>query len=1005
MTERISAATNEDTSDVVGERPYEMADRKLDHTPLVDFQDLAGWQVVGHGGGQGQLVRTREQRVWGDYSAGLTYSGTGPESWVEVRPPRALPIPGRFDSVDLWCYGNDFSPNRDPARPLAELQVRIQDGAGRIFDVSLGPVNWREWFVAHGSLPSGRYHPHSLGTAELILREQRDLKALYEAALAEPGEEVVFPCQLVALLVRGCAYAEPRTLYFEALSFYERSRVPLAFEPRPELPFPTTPDTILPAVKVPVAIGARQDGDAYVFTCEGDERLEYRYQPKTGTLGDIAVVGGGLACRPMAGGGIVVDLGGQTYAPDSPEVVRTLLGCELADGAVRSRWRLAADGGAATLELTLRAKGKSLVVDATVAGGAAREFSLGHAAGVPAPELHRVPFLTYGHYTPTPPHVLATGDHFLSVLIDWYTSEASLPYGRAEVLGADAAALNGGSVYIPRTDGRRNDLRERIFVTLSRDFQEVLPTIPNPKSPMGEVTRSRLWRHHWGYRDYESYYRPLHLYRQYGVEQFIVRHHEDTWRDAFESFTLRLVAAPKKGGDAALKEHLARLKALGYRAGLYNNYRDYAAVSAIFDADMVGLQPDGDWRRAWPRTYLLKPARSVELEAYLAPRIGRKFEPNTVYCDVHTFFAPWESVDYDSRVPGAGTYGAVLRAHGELLLQERISHQGPVYSEGSVQCVYAGLADGNYGSIVSREPWKEPWLVDFDLLTVHNLEVTVGMGAPYMYYEGLDSRRPPEDRAERLALLDRFLCATLAFGHVGFLLDDAWGLADVLKSYHMVQQAQVRYALVPATRIAYHDPRTDELLDTSAAVRTGVYRNNQVHVRYRSGLEVYANGSFADPWDVSVGGARYHLPPTGYVAALGDELLEYSAEVDGHRVDFVRSPAYSYADGRGRAHRFPGVRTDGGVIVRATDGQFWVTPVDAREVVVYPAEFLPLWRVRGTTVLAFGEDQSPLGAAPVEEVDGGVRLGRVEGAISYRLLQDVPSPSPAWGWGDWQPPQ
>jgi hypothetical protein len=657
------------------------------------------------------------------------------------------------------------------------------------------------------------------------------------------------------------------------------------------------------------------------------------------------------------------------------------------------------------LGLTLRAKGKSLIADLTVSGGVARELTLGHAEGVPDPTLHRVPYLTLGHWTPTPPHVLVTGEHFLSVLTDWYTSEASLPYGRAEVLGPDAVALNGGSVYLPKTDGKRNDLKERVFVTLSRDFQEVLPTIPNPKSPMGEVSRSRLWRHHWGNRDYESYYRPLHLYRQYGVEQFIIRHHEDSWRDGGEGFTMRLVAAPKKGGDAALKEHVARVKALGYRCGLYNNYRDYAAVNAAFDGDKVCLQPDGDWRRAWPRTYVLKPARAREFEAYFAGRIGRKFDPSTVYCDVHTIFAPWDTVDYDARVPGAGTYGATFRAYGELLLQERINHQGPVYSEGGIQEMYAGLTDGNYGQIVSREPFKEPWLVDFDLLHIHNLEVSVGMGAPSMYFQRRDSGKPPETRVEKAAQLDRFLCATLAFGHVGFLLDDVWGLVDVVKSYYMIQQAQVRYALTPATEIAYHDPTTGGLLDTSAAVRTGAYRSNQVHVRYRSGMEVHANGSFEHDWDVAVGGVRYHLPPTGYVAALGDEFLEYSAEVGGRRVDFVRSPAYTYADGRGRAHRFPGVRTDGGVIVRATDGQFWVTPVDAREVVVYPDEFLPLWRVRGTTALAFGEDQSPRGSAPVEEIDGGIRLERVEGAISYRLLQDVPSPSPTWDWGGWQPPQ
>jgi hypothetical protein len=41
--------------------------------------------------------------------------------------------------------------------------------------------------------------------------------------------------------------------------------------------------------------------------------------------------------------------------------------------------------------------------------------------------------------------------------------------------------INGGIRYHPKTDGKRNDLFERIFVTVSPNFEEVLPVIPNPK--------------------------------------------------------------------------------------------------------------------------------------------------------------------------------------------------------------------------------------------------------------------------------------------------------------------------------------------------------------------------------------------------------------------------------------------------------------------------------------------------------------------------------------------
>ena len=40
--------------------------------------------------------------------------------------------------------------------------------------------------------------------------------------------------------------------------------------------------------------------------------------------------------------------------------------------------------------------------------------------------------------------------------------------------------------------------------------------------------------------------------------------------------------------------------------------------------------------------------------------------------------------------------------------------------------------------------------------------------------------------------------------------------------------------------------------------------------------------------------------------AQGDDFLEYSALRAGHRVDFVRSPVYTFADGRGTVTDFGG---------------------------------------------------------------------------------------------------
>jgi len=54
----------------------------------------------------------------------------------------------------------------------------------------------------------------------------------------------------------------------------------------------------------------------------------------------------------------------------------------------------------------------------------------------------------------------------------------------------DGVIYNGGARYLPKTDGRRNACFERLFLTVSPRFEEVLPNIPNPKSPWMHVAAS-----------------------------------------------------------------------------------------------------------------------------------------------------------------------------------------------------------------------------------------------------------------------------------------------------------------------------------------------------------------------------------------------------------------------------------------------------------------------------------------------------------------------------------
>ena len=229
------------------------------------------------------------------------------------------------------------------------------------------------------------------------------------------------------------------------------------------------------------------------------------------------------------------------------------------------------------------------------------------------------------------------------------------------------------------------------------------------------ITGTHVWRAHGASnREHDAAY-WTNIWR-YGMRECVITDHETGWRDGGESFTFRTKAAPGKGGDQGQYDY-ARLMQdkLGFVYGPYNNYTDFAPVNEFWSFDLISRNPDNQLQGAWMRCYAPKPARAVEYCAKLAPLIQEKFHFSTAYCDVHTAVAPWERVDYDSRVPGAGTFAATFYSYGEIMLHQKQAWKGPVYSEGNHHFYYNGLTDGNYAQDRGYDIPNNPWLVDLDL--------------------------------------------------------------------------------------------------------------------------------------------------------------------------------------------------------------------------------------------------------------------------------------------------
>jgi hypothetical protein len=883
-----------------GARPYEMvrADRKPPHAPLVNFDSLEGWQVECTEGAVADLIGSQKQRVWESPVARLVYRGTSNKSTVVLRPPAPVPIPDTVSATTIWVYGNNWSWTPEPGTPRTTITLLILDKDDATRTLELAQVGWKEWWLVHKVLP-----PSLL-----------DKK----------------PLRFAGLRVTGGSNTEDRELFFEDLVFFQENPAPLSFEPRPKrgvdpfpgqspgantgpgwLPFPTREETILPD-NLTADYGTRleQAGEIWRFTYkDANTQIEYETKPGARFWEPVLVkLNGAVVGKAMTEAGV-------KFVAEPTDA--RLIQAQSADGELKASWRATVNGAEVVIQSTLRLWQKSLVVDCTCTGGLATDLSYGYIDGVKNPELLLLPFMNYGgHHL----NVLMSKGKvpcFASVWMDWYRSNASAPYC-VDRIEADKVQLNGGVRYMPKTDGRRNDLFERFFVTFSPIFEETLPTIANPPAKRGSEAATRLWQESWGPGDYKQEHERSKKLRAYGIEMLTQCNHEITWRDSGESFTFRESAAPGKGGDETLKKYVANQRSLGWRSGLYTNYTDFAPVNAYWDTDRVMRRSDGNLVTAWPRCYSPKALFAVEADRKLAPLIQSKFGTNAAYTDVHTSVSPWDRTDFDARVPGAGTFAATFYAYGELLLHDQDVYDGHCWSEGNHQWLYTGLCTGNYGlTYSSLRLWQYPYLPHFDLLKMHPLTVDIGVPWTGQFFTGKEGWQKP---ANIVTSIDQFLAATIAYGHIGWLVEEAHGIRQTCRSYYMLQPLQSRYAMLKPQEIRYGTDRG--LVSSSDAFLSGDWRKSKIFILYPNGLRIWVNGSAEEPWRVEHQGTAHDLPPFGWLAIGTDGFYECSESLNGKRYDRVSSPDCIFIDGRGMWRTFDGIETSGSVAIRrAKEGE------------------------------------------------------------------------------------
>jgi len=383
------------------------------------------------------------------------------------------------------------------------------------------------------------------------------------------------------------------------------------------------------------------------------------------------------------------------------------------------------------------------------------------------------------------------------------------------------------------------------------------------------------------------------------------------------------------------------------------------------------------------------------MDRELAPVIHDKYQTNAAYTDVHTSVSPWDRTDYDARVPGAGTFAATFYAYGELLLHDQQVYDRHCWSEGNHQWLYAGLCTGNYGLTYSGlKLWRYPYLPHFDLLKMHPLSVDIGIPWTAYFFDQKEGWNKPEN-IERS--IDQFLAATIAYGHIGWLVEESHGIRQTCRSYYMMQPLQSRYVMKKPDEIRYGTEAG--MISSSEAFLHGEWKQSRLVVRYPGGLEIWVNGNGEKPWRVTRGETIHELPPYGWLAVQGCDFYEGSELVDGSRCDRVLSPECVFVDGRGVERMFNGVGVAGSAAVRkAKDGDglsiIAVEGVDRIKISVPGGEYgaddvrariAKAAKAKNLSISAWNVKGENLGEAKADTAGDGWTIYGKDKAIRYEL--------------------
>ena len=866
---------------------------------LINFNDIKDWTAELHNC-DGTFCVSMDQPIRGVPNAKIEVTLTGKKPKIVLKPPRPIRINRDFDTVDMWFYGHKTG---------GRIAYAFRETDGTLY-------RWQ------GGNVKGRAPGWTTFWNLLRIRFPKILKGGTELVSVEilPVEQKKAPTLFHIDQLRVTLFSEH--MKRPAPEFKNIGRV---------VKIPVDDNGACPKTVGNVRTSLSKRGDRYwlTYVAEDGETVSYVYSPRTGTLSDLTIEAKGKSpFQPAVESGPVFDFNGQIHDTTKGTGGKAeLVACRVAGQGVVAVWKYSANGKSQTVTYVFSLRGKTLRIEASSRETFLAKWKFGYAADLKDHKVIEIPFMIARS-----PKLLVNQGLFVTYYADWYKSNVStipnvrldrkLPEGCVQYSYGDLDLPRDSYDYLKRTDGSRHPLKDCFYITVSSNFDDVMLSVSNPPSPMKHVLKKCL------YKMVSPYNRTnwiadthalLDLYEKYGISDVYFLYHVRLFMKRrmgcnpfFGADSVAVVHEPV-GGDAAVIKLFKRMSDMGIRPGYYDGYKSMMSRHNWFRRDWCTLRPDGNWYPLWGPCF--KPWAFAEHASTHYRARAKKYGARVAYQDGWTSSHPSSWNDYDHRYPESGKFVDTLRAMATGWQRVRENVNGPVFSEGRGADFYtAGLVDGDYAKLTgfyNRKPCHEDrdtLLVDFRLKKLGPLQAPMGVNFGIGGFTGVKGGWASRLLSkEASAYFHHCLATEIAFGTI-VILEPYWQLPHdpklhfdkTLTSYFMAQQLQERYIMEEVDEIKYFDGK--RLISTSDALRTDAYKDNRVHIRYKNGLMLYVNVNWdGRTWEVSDRGKTYELPPGGWYARRGDEFLEFSAMINGKRVDFADSPAYVYLDGHGTA--------------------------------------------------------------------------------------------------------